>query len=314
MRHRTRVAIAAASMLATIAAAPAAAQTPTPPPPLPAPVEPPVAAVPVPCRAPSTASPAPPSARLLGAFGILRRPATPADRLPREALAALRRRGFDPVDPASARLLRTTPQGGRAWVVPVPDVGRFGLAVPCRVPRKTPLPAPAEGLAVVALGGAPAGGGGAVADLVRGRAPVAVDACAGPDRDMLAVSGVVPDGVGAAFLTNPDGSAVRADVRDNGYAFVVPRTHSLQPRYVVWTGGDGTPHVQPVPFVPGLGRLGCARRPASVAEITPGFGLGCIELVTRPRRRSPRPALRCVSPLPIPALPVPAPAPRPRTP
>ena len=36
------------------------------------------------------------------------------------------------------------------------------------------------------------------------------------------VSGVVPDGVAAAYLTAPDGTAVRADVADNAYAFVVP--------------------------------------------------------------------------------------------
>ena len=160
---------------------------------------------------------------------------------------------------------------------------------PCRAPGRAPRPAPAEGLAVVALGGAPAGGGGAVADLVRGRAPVAVDACAGPDRDMLAVSGVVPDGVGAAFLTNPDGTAVRADVRDNGYAFVVPRTRSVGPRYVVWTGGDGTPHVQPVPYLPRLRPPGCARRPAGVAQVTPGLAalpvpVAVPPIVARPRK------------------------------
>ena len=54
--------------------------------------------------------------------------------------------------------------------------------------------------------------------------PVATDPCGGPNRDMLSVSGIVPDGVGAAFLTSPDGTAVRADVKDNAYAFVVPRT------------------------------------------------------------------------------------------
>ena len=64
---------------------------------------------------------------------------------------------------------------------------------------------------------------------------------------MLGVSGVVPDGVAAAYLTAPDGTAVRADVADNAYAFVVPAPRDPGQRYVVWTGGDGTPHVQPVP-------------------------------------------------------------------
>ena len=48
------------------------------------------------------------------------------------------------------------------------------------------------------------------------------------------------------FLTAPDGTAVRADVKDNGYEFLLPNQRTPEQRYVVWTGGDGTPHVQPV--------------------------------------------------------------------
>jgi hypothetical protein len=133
-----------------------------------------------------------PSQALLNAFAILRRDRRPPDALPAEALAALKRTGLAPVAPESARLLRDTPDGGHAWVVPVPDVTR-GSAVPCLglVKRARPgakpnpprVPAPnrpaREGLAVVALGGAAWGGGGALDDLVRGRAPIAVDPCAG---------------------------------------------------------------------------------------------------------------------------------------
>lgn len=43
-----------------------------------------------------------------------------------------------------------------------------------------------------------------------------VTMCAGPDHAMLGVSGIVPNGVPAVFLTAPDGSAVKADVKDNG--------------------------------------------------------------------------------------------------
>jgi hypothetical protein len=68
---------------------------------------------------------------------------------------------------------------------------------------------------------------------------------------------IVPDGVSAAFLTAPDGTAVRADVKDNAYEFLVPRPRVLEQRYVVWTGGDGTPHVQPVLAV-GVLREPCA--------------------------------------------------------
>jgi hypothetical protein len=124
----------------------------------------------------------------------------------------------------------------------VPDVvGRLGLL--CAPGGK---PGSREGLAVVATGDAASGGGGALDDLVRGRAPVTATSCAGADRSMLSISGIVPDGVGAAFLTAPDGTAVRADVKDNGYEFLLPSPKAFEQRYVVWTGGDGTPHVQPV--------------------------------------------------------------------
>jgi hypothetical protein len=257
---------------------------------------------------------APVPQNLLDAFGVLRRERAEADALPASALKALRQRGLEPFDPAAARLLRQTDDGGRAWVVPVRDVSEsVGLifqmrcvartlsrqrqalaqrmrerrrqrarrarpAVPARpsrppanpaptptrtAPLRVPAPAPAApapmptpndtnkptphpGLAVVAVDGAPGGAGGRLEDLVRGREPVAIDPCGGPNHDMLSVSGIVPDGVGAAFLTSPDGTAVRADVKDNAYAFVVPRTERAEERYVVWTGGDGTPHVQPL--------------------------------------------------------------------
>jgi hypothetical protein len=252
---------------------------------------------------PSSGAGAPPSQALLNAFGILRRERRPEDALPAEALAALKRAGLAPVAAESARLLRTGPGGGRAWVVPVPDVTRaFGF--PCfpgkfrpvpKVPKPAPVPKvspapkaptpktvppakptvpdrrpadakPREGLAVVALGDAAPGGGGALDDLVRGRAPVWVDQCAGKGRDMLGVSGIVPDGVAAAFLTAPDGTAVKADVKDNGYEFLIPRPRRFEQRFVVWTGGDGTPHVQPV-LAAGVPRGIACRRLASLDKI-----------------------------------------------
>ena len=242
----------------------------------------------LPARKKPAASPAaPPSQALLGAFAVLRRERKAEDALPAAALEALRRVGLEPVSPDSARLIRTTPAGGRAWVVPVPDVGRAGL-FPCRGANATPR----EGLAVVAVGDAAAGGGGALADLVRGRAPVVTDPCAGPDHDMLGVSGIVPDGVAAAFLTAPDGTAVRADVKDNAYEFLVPSARSPQQRYVVWTGGDGTPHVQPV-----------------LAEPLPVPRARARALI-RPRKALFVPACAPVgpvlaSPAPVPALPIP---------
>jgi hypothetical protein len=213
---------------------------------------------------------APPSQELLGAFAILRRDRSAADELPAAALKALRLRGLEPVAPEAARLLRSAGDV-RAWVVPVPDVDRAEpfLCVPgARKPR--------EGLAVVAAGGAPAGGGGALRDLVRGIAPVATDPCAGPARDMLGVSGIVPDGVPAVFLTAPDGTAVRADVQDNGFSFVMPRTRRPEPRYIVWTGSDGMPHVQPVTAFAGFPGIRCKRlRSSSLPEVTPSGARGC---------------------------------------
>jgi hypothetical protein len=120
------------------------------------------------------------------------------------------------------------------------------LVEPAPAPAPKPDSTPHPGLAVVAVDGAPSGAGGRLEHLVRGREPVSIQPCAGPNKDMLSVSGIVPDGVPATFLTSPDGTAVRADVHDNAYTFIIPSTKIREQRYVVWTGGDGTPHVQPL--------------------------------------------------------------------
>ena len=311
----------------------------------------PVLYAPVPspaCAVPSAKPPAvePVPQALLDAFGVLHRDPTATDALPARALSALRNAGLEPFDPAAARLLRTTPDGGQAWVVPVRDVPPTGalsiLRINCVVrgleratrpfalkaplPRRVrparpvtprakaptatlPTPAPAApapptattptttapqpapsttpatpaapvapkpatatphpGLAVVAIGGAPAGAGGRLEDLVRGRELVVTDPCGGPDHDMLSVSGIVPDGVPAAFLTSPDGTAIRADVKDNAYTFTIPRPKAQEQRYVVWTGGDGTPHVQPLRSPVFFGRLRCATPPGLTADRIP---------------------------------------------
>ena len=162
-----------------------------------------------------------------------------------------------------------------------------------------------EGVVVVATADAAEGGGGALDDLVRGRAPVSVDQCAGENHDLLSVSGIVPNGVAAVFLTAPDGTAVRADVKDNGYEFVVPHPRRPQQRYVVWTGGDGTPHVQPV--------IATAAPPKRVCEMVSvvaakqprvsvgSFGAPCALLAPRALPAPPKsaPALRRPIPAPI---------------
>jgi hypothetical protein len=250
-----------------------------------------------PCTPASKAKPtgAPPSQALLNAFAILRRPVQPSDALPAEALKALQRFGMAPVAPDAARLLRSTAGGGRAWVVPVPDVAR-GFPFLCRAQQdKRP---PREGLAVVALGDAAQGGGGALDDLVRGRAPVSTDMCAGANHDMLSVSGIVPDGVPAVFLTAPDGTAVRADVKDNGYEFVVAHPRTPQQRYVVWTGGDGTPHVQPI-VASGTPRARACEQISKLAALTPRVSPGLGSAICGP-----------VPVLSLPITPKVAPAPR----
>ena len=228
---------------------------------------------------PKAATAAPPTQALLDAFAILRRPRTDQDALSPEALEALRVRGLSPVSPDSARLLRSTPSGGRAWVVPVPDVtARLGALDPWQV-------APREGVAVVATGDAASGGGGALRDLVRGRSPVTVAPCAGADHSMLSISGIVPNGVPAAFLTAPDGTAVRADVKDNGYEFLLPNQRSYEQRYVVWTGGDGTPHVQPIVTFAAVRASACkssAKLTQSVPRVSPDGLAPC----GRPRART----------------------------
>ena len=216
-------------------------------------------------QAPKAATAAPPSQQLLDAFAILRRARTDREALAPEALEALRVRGLSPVSLDSSRLLRSTPAGGKAWVVPVPNVvGRLGVFC-----GPTGMSGPREGLVVVAVGDAASGGGGALDDLVRGRAPVTVAPCAGADHSMLSISGIVPNGVPAVFLTAPDGTAVRADVKDNGYEFLLPNQRAYAQRYVVWTGGDGTPHVQPiVTFAAGACRSS-AKLAQSVARVSP---------------------------------------------
>ncbi len=202
----------------------------------------------------------------------------------------------------SARLLRATPAGGKAWVVPVPDVSRAAL-VACERDRDAK---PREGLGVVALGDASPGGGGALDDLVRGRAPATIQQCAGPDHDMLSIAGIVPAGVQAVFLTAPDGTAVRADVKDNGYEFMLPKPRSPEQRYVVWTGGDGTPHVQPVVTFGGWRQAACGQLSrAKLTLVTPQDGLlGCVAAQMRALavpvrvKRNPRPARSARPPRP----------------
>ena len=95
---------------------------------------------------------------------------------------------------------------------------------------------------------------------------------------MLSISGIVPNGVPAVFLTAPDGTAVRADVKDNGHEFLLPNQRAYEQRYVVWTGGDGTPHVQPIVTFAAARAGACkssAKLAQSVARVSPDGAFGC---------------------------------------
>jgi hypothetical protein len=189
-----------------------------------------------------------------------------------------------------------------ATPVPFGPAPMFPVAPPIAFDGK-----PQEGLVVVADGDAPAGGGGAHKQLIRGLAAPAVEQCAGPKRDLVGVSGIVPDGVGSVFLTSADGTAVKTEVKDNAYAFLVPpatRRDAWSPRYVVWTGGDGTPHVQQVAIGGAIPSRVCrsiaGRRGAEALQLTPSPGLdsrGPLLFAPAP------PALRVPSPVRVPKRP-----------
>jgi hypothetical protein len=187
-------------------------------------------------------------------------------------------------------------------------------------PPSRPTYKPRPGVAIVAVGDAPVGAGGTLDDLVRGRENVAVDPCAGPGHDMLSVSGIVPDGVAAAFLTSADGTAIRADVKDNAYAFVVPPAKRPEQRYVVWTGGDGTPHVQSVASLIFSVKMRC---PSDIVRVSAGDATTCGSVgpmfvpptPTTPGRAwepVPAPSLTASVPCTLRAIAVPQPAVTPR--
>jgi hypothetical protein len=230
---------------------------------------------------------------LLGIARMICTPTVPRAVRPR---GAVRRRAAARRRPARGVLRIATPVPFPVDVRPATPVP-FG---PAPFPAYAPIPydgKPQEGLVVVAEGDAPAGGGGVHKRLIRGLAAPAVAPCAGPKRDLVSVSGIVPDGVGSVFLTSADGTAVKTGVQDNGYAFLVPPGKGREawaPRYVVWTGGDGTPHVQQVALSRLPSRLckAVTRRRNAVVEVTPSGGVeaGPFPLFATPRAfRVPRP-------------------------
>ena len=271
-----------------VVAAPAPARTPVRVVAAPAPARPFVGVAPLPIgcaapvpldprrktpQAPTAATAAPPSQQLLDAFAILRRTPTDQDALSPAALEALRVRGLSPVSLDSSRCCAARRRAGRRGSCrhPTSPAGWARSADPraslvrarawsssrsgCRerwgrgARRPRPRPRTGDGRAV------------------RGRGPLdAVDL------------GHRANGVPAVFLTAPDGTAVRADVKDNGYEFLLPNQRAYDQRYVVWTGGDGTPHVQPIVTFAAARAGACkssAKLAQSAARVSPDGAFGC---------------------------------------
>jgi hypothetical protein len=200
----------------------------------------------------------------------------------------------------------TTPEPPPSASVPTPPASTTPAPVtppssttPAPAPSPRPAYKPRPGVAIVAVGDAPVGAGGTLDDLVRGRENVAVDPCAGPGHDMLSVSGIVPDGVAAAFLTSADGTAIRADVKDNAYAFIVPPAKRPEQRYVVWTGGDGTPHVQPVASLIFSVKMRC---PSDIVRVSAGDATTCGSVGPMFVPPTPTTPGRAWTPVPVPSL------------
>ena len=223
---------------------------------------------------PKAATAGPPSQQLLDAFAILRRPRTDQDALSPAALEALRVRGLSPVSLDSSRLLRSTASGGKAWVVPVPNVvGRLGVA--CEPVGQS---GPREGLVVVAVGDAASGGGGALDDLVRARAPVTLAPCAGADHSMLSISGIVPLRGGGRLPHRP--RRHRGARRRQGQRLRVPAPQPARVRAALRRvdRGDGTPHVQPIVTFAAVRTRACAaaaKLSAMVARVSPDGFVPC---------------------------------------
>jgi hypothetical protein len=117
------------------------------------------------------------------------------------------------------------------------------------------------------------------------------------------VSGIVPDGVEAVFITAADGTSTRADVHDNGYVFVLAPQRRPEQRYLVWSGSDGAPHVQPLPLVLSGRREVCGHGQALTLVTPHPWGAGCGSLAggrvilvpppaAKPRQRLSRSALQ----------------------
>ena len=238
-------------------------------------------AAPVPVN-PRRPTPQPPKAAgraaVPAAARRLRDPAPPAHRpgraVARGARGPARARPITGVARLVARLLRSTASGGKAWVVPVPNVVRPPRG---RLRVRRPV-GPARG----------AGrrrrrrcrerrGRGARRSRPRPRARHARAVRRRRPLHALDLGHRAQRGAGR-LPHRPRRHRGARRRQDNAYEFLLPNQRAYEQRYVVWTGGDGTPHVQPIVTFAAVRTRACtaaAKLSAMVARVSPDGLVPC---------------------------------------
>jgi hypothetical protein len=219
MSMTRRTLAATALTVAVLTGAAGATQRPAQAPPQPAPKPRTRCVDPQSTPSPSSATP---SAPLLGALGVLRRPRTPDDALPANSLR------FMFADGVMTDAVRRSRSG--LWLVPVTDLERKPPAACLRgLPeseRRRILDAPPVEGVLLTHEAAPTGRY-ATDTITKGRA-FSIQACTGEMHDRITVEGIVPDGASPVTLTTRDGSIVQATPEQNTVRFDLARPDSPQ--------------------------------------------------------------------------------------
>lgn len=197
-----------------------------------------------------------PSAALVAALPVLRRAHTPSDVLPRNSLplTTLDSLGSG-IELNSSQLVRSSPYGGRAWIVPVqhfkPPVARDlaclkrQIAMQQQFVRENPRspspfpvlsydrareradkrylaahPGPGQpGVIVFTTFNVVQGADAGLGSILAGKA-FTTGECAGPGHNLLTVSGLAPAGTASIELRSPDGATLTQPVGNGAYSFV----------------------------------------------------------------------------------------------
>ncbi len=218
-------------------------------------------------RRPSLSS-APVPAALAAALPVLARPRNGEDAAPHEAISMLSSLATG-IELDHAQLIRTSAQGGRAWMIPVlhesPQLApvaclrrelrnlekdaRRGL-YPQLLARQRRYAAVAEqylhahaaspppGVIVFTQGEIVQGADGTLTTIRHGSA-FATGECAGPGHNLLTVSGLAPAGTSTIQLRSPDGATQTEPVADGAYSFLFapsPTPAGLPDRLVLLNG------------------------------------------------------------------------------